>query len=148
MEFIIMIKTFEQFINEDINVDILCEGEEYWWNKEIGTIIISYDGEIKNTYMNVSTYGLSVYVDKIVKYISILTLADIEEIKRKNTDKRFIKGYKFKNPKRNKEWDTCSIVLIKGGETRETLKEYISDLQKQVKELEDKEKKNIVKPSK
>jgi hypothetical protein len=142
-----MIKTFEQYINEDINVDILCEGEEYWWNKEMYNIIISYDGEIKTTYLNVGTYGLT-YIDKIAKCISILTLADTEDIKRKNTDKRFIKGYRFKNPKRNKEWDTCSIVFIRGGETRKSLEKYISDLQTQVKELEDKEKKNRVKPSK
>lgn len=147
MKFIIMIKTFEQYINEDINVDILCEGEEYWWNKEMYNIIISYDGEVKTTYLNIGTMGLT-YIDKFVKYISILTLADTEDIKRKNTDKRFIKGYKFKNPKRNKEWDTCSIILIRGGETRQSLGEYINDLQKQVKELEDKEKKNRVKPSK
>ena len=143
-----MIKTFEQYINEDINIDILCEGEEYWWNKGMYNVIISYDGEIKNTYLDVASHMLSRYVDEFVKYISILTLADTEELKKKNTDKRFIKGYTFKNPKRNKEWETCSIVLIRGGETRETLKEYISDLQKQVKELEDKEKKNRVKPSK
>lgn len=131
-----MIKTFEQYINEDI----LCEGEEYWWNKEMYNIIISYDGEIKNIYLNIGRICLT-YIDDFAKCISILTLADKEDLKRKNTDKRFIKGYTFKNPKRNKEWDTCSIVLIKGGETRESLKEYISDLQKQVKELEDKEKK-------
>ena len=142
-----MIKTFEQYINEDINVDILCEGEEYWWNKEMYNIIISYDGEVKTTYLNIGSMGLT-YIDKFVKYISILTLADTEEIKKKNTDKRFIKGYRFKNPKRNKEWDTCSIILIRGGETRQSLVEYINDLQKQVKELEDKEKKNRVKPSK
>ena len=142
-----MIKTFEQYINEDINVDILCEGEEYWWNKEMYNIIISYDGEVKTTYLNIGSMGLT-YIDKFVKYISILTLADTEEIKKKNTDKRFIKGYRFKNPKRNKEWDTFSIILIRGGETRQSLVEYINDLQKQVKELEDKEKKNRVKPSK
>jgi hypothetical protein len=135
MEFIIMIKTFEEFINEDINVDILCEGEEYWWNKEMYNIIISYDGEIKNTYLNVGPYSLSQYVDEFVKYISILTLADTEELKRKNTDKRFIKGYTLKNPKRNKEWETCSIFLFKGGEPADTFKEYINTLQKQVKEL-------------
>lgn len=142
-----MIKTFEQYINEDINVDILCEGEECWWNKEMYNIIISYDGEVKTTYLNVF-YSSITHIDKIAKYISILTLADTEEIKKKNTDKRFIKGYRFKNPKRNKEWDTCSIVFIRGGETTDSLKKYINDLQTQVKELEDKEKKNRVKPSK
>lgn len=134
-----MIKTFEQYINEGI-VDVLCEGEESWWNREMYNIIISYDGEIKTTYLNVFG-GSSKYVDELAKYISILTLADTKEIKRKNTDKRFIKGYTLKNPKRNKEWETCSIVLIKGGETEESLRKCIKDLQKQVEELEDKEKK-------
>lgn len=130
-----MIKTFEQYINKDINIDILCEGEEYWWNKDMCTAIISYDGVIKNTYMNVAQYSLSDYIDEFVKYMSILTLADIEELKKKNTDKRFIKGYTLKNPKRNNEWETCSIFLFKGGETSEAFKEYVNALQKQVKEL-------------
>lgn len=130
-----MIKTFEQYINKDINIDILCEGEEYWWNKDMCTAIISYDGVIKNTYMNVTQYSLSDYIDEFVKYMSILTLADIEELKKKNTDKRFIKGYTLKNPKRNNEWETCSIFLFKGGETSEAFKEYVNALQKQVKEL-------------
>ena len=134
-----MIKTFEQYINKDINIDILCEGEECWWNRDMCTAIISYDGEIKNTYLNVTHYSLSEYVDEFVKYMSILTLADIEELK--NTDKRFIKGYTLKNPKRNKEWETCSIFLLKGGEPADAFKEHINTLQKQVKELGYEEKK-------
>lgn len=130
-----MIKTFEQYINKDINIDILCEGEECWWNKGMCSVIISYDGEIKNTYMDISEFSLSRYVDEFVKYISILTLADIEELKKNNTNKRFVKGYTLKNPKRNKEWETCSIFLFKGGDSPQPFEEYINNLKKQVKEL-------------
>lgn len=130
-----MIKTFEQYINKDINIDILCEGEECWWNNRMCSVIISYDGEIKNTYMDISEFSLSRYVDEFVKYISIFTLADIEDLKKKNTNKRFVKGYTLKNPKRNKEWETCSIFLFKGGDSPQPLEEYINNLKKQVKEL-------------
>ena len=132
-----MIKTFEQYIDENTNVDILCEGGECWWNKDMCSIIISYDGEVKNTYMDISQYSSSQYVDEFVKYISILTLADVEDLKKKNTNtnKRFVKGYTLKNPKRNKEWDTCSIFLFKGGDTPEALEEYINNLKKQANEL-------------
>jgi hypothetical protein len=137
-----MIKTFEQYINKDINIDILCEGEECWWNKDMCSIIISYDGEIKNTYMDISVYSFSRYVDEFAKYISFLTLADVEELK--STNKRFIKGYTFKNPKKNKEWETCSIFLFKGSDTQQSFEEYINTLHKQSKELgyeEEKKKK-------
>jgi hypothetical protein len=129
-----MIKTFEQYINKDINIDILCEGEECWWNKGMCSVIISYDGEIKNTYIDISEFSLSKYVDEFVKYISILTLADIEKLK-KNANKRFVKGYTLKNPKRNKEWETCSIFLFKGGDSPQPFEEHINNLKKQVKEL-------------
>jgi hypothetical protein len=142
-----MIKTFEQYINKDINIDILCEGEECWWNKGMCSVIISYDGEIKNTYMDISEYSLSRYVDEFVKYISILTLADIEKLEKKNTNtnKRFIKGYTLKNPKRNEEWETCSIFLFKGGDAPQEFEGYINDLKKQVKELGYEEKKKRLK---
>lgn len=132
-----MIKTFEQYINGDISGDILYEAEECWWNNRMYSVIISYDGEIKNTYMDIGQYSSSQYVDEFVKYISILTLADVEDLKKKNTNtnKRLIKGYTLKNPKRNKEWDTCSIFLFKGGDAPEALVEYINNLKKQANEL-------------
>lgn len=134
-----MIETFEQYINKDINIDILCEGEECWWNKEMSSLIISYDGEIKNTYMDIGHFSFSQYIDEFVKYMSFLTLADVEELK--NTNKRFIKGYTLKNPKRNKEWETCSIFLFRGGDTPQPFVEYINDLKKQSNELGYEEKK-------
>lgn len=134
-----MIKTFEQYINKNTNVDILCEGGECWWNKDMCSVIISYDGEVKNTYMDISQYSSSQYVDEFVKYMSFLTLADVEELK--STNKKFVKGYTLKNPKRNKEWETCSIVLFKGGDILEAFEEYINDLKNQAKELGYEEKK-------
>jgi hypothetical protein len=133
-----MIETFEQYINKDI--DILCEAaEECWWNSRMCRVLISYDGEIKNTYMDISEFSFLRYIDEFVKYMSFLTLADVEELK--STNKKFVKGYTLKNPKRNKEWETCSIVLFKGGDILEAFEEYINDLKIQAKELGYEEKK-------
>ena len=134
-----MIETFEQYINKDINIDILCEAEECWWNNRMCNVIISYDGEIKNTYMDIVEFNFSRYVDEFVKYMSFLTLADIEELK--STNKKFIKGYTLKNPKRNNEWKTCSIFLFKGGDTPQPFEEHINDLKNQAKKLGYEEKK-------
>jgi hypothetical protein len=135
-----MIKTFEQF-----NIDILCEDKEQWWNNDIYTTIITYDNEIKYIYNTVSLISLTSYINEFVKYISILTNADVEELKKNDTNKRIIKEYTFKNPKIDMGWKTCSIFLIRGGDPFDTFKEYINTLKKQVNDLKAAEKNNKLK---
>lgn len=135
-----MIKTFEQF-----NIDILCEGEEGWWNNEIYTIIISYDNMIKTIYNTVSPISLTPYINEFVEYISALSNADVEDLKGKDSNKRLIKGYSFKNPKIDMGWKTCCIVLMRGGEPLVDFKEYIKTLKKQVNDLKSAEKNNKLK---
>ena len=134
-----MIKTFEQF-----DKDILCEGEEGWWNNDVYTIIISYDNEIKNIYNTISTYPLT-NVNEFVEYISNLSHADVEDLKKKDSNKRLIKGYTFKNPKIDMGWKTCCIVVMRGGESLSDFKEYIKTLKKQVNDLKAAEKQNRLK---
>ena len=137
-----MIKTFEQF-----NIDILCEGEEGWWNNEVYTIIISYDNKIKTIYNTISVNSITpnININEFVEYISALSNADVEDLKGKDSNKRLIKGYSFKNPKIDMGWKTCSIVLMRGGEPFADFKEYINTLKKQVNDLKATEKKNKLK---
>lgn len=134
-----MIKTFEQF-----DIDILCEGGEGWWNNDVYTIIISYDNEIKNIYNTISAYPLT-NVNEFVEYISDLSHADVEDLKKKDSNKRLIKGYTFKNPKIDMGWKTCCIVVMRGGEPLSDFKEYIKTLKKQVNDLKAAEKQNRLK---
>ena len=134
-----MIKTFEQF-----DMDILCEGSE-WWNEGIYTVIISYDNEVKHIYNTVSQHAEMSRIREFAEYISILTRANMEELKGQDLHKKIIKGYTLKNPTINMGWKTCSIVLIKGGEPFDEFKEYINTLKKQVNDLKATEKKNKLK---
>ena len=134
-----MIKTFEQF-----DRDILCEGSE-WWSEEIYTVIISYDNEVKHIYNTVSQHAVISRIREFAEYISILTRANMEELKGQDLHKKIIKGYTLKNPTINMGWKTCSIVLIKGGEPFDEFKEYINTLKKQVNDLKATEKKNKLK---
>ena len=135
-----MIKTFEQF-----DIDILCEGGEGWWNNDVYTIIISYDNEIKNIYNTISVTSITSYINEFAEYISALSNADVEDLKGKDSNKRLIKGYSFKNPKIDMGWKTCCIVLMRGGEPLGDFKEYIKTLKKQVNDLKAAEKQNRLK---